>query len=135
MATVHWDSGFPAVAGALAQLVQVDLPAAENNLINLIDSTFHGPCNGFCRSNRARDMFSPDQVMSAHEELFAELNDIRLGAPDDAFLVKHVSPQIDPVMVFAGFASHPSSTVRPTSLPLKGCRNLCANSGIPFGRY
>ena len=49
--------------------------------------------------------------MNAHEQLFAELDEIRRSAPEDAHRVQPVSPQIDPVRVFAGFASKPSASV------------------------
>ena len=44
---------------------------------------------GSAAANRAREMFSPEKVMNAHEQLFAELNEIRRCAPDDAHLAKH----------------------------------------------
>ena len=40
---------FPAVAGALAQLVQIDMAAAEMALAHIIESTRHGSCDGICR--------------------------------------------------------------------------------------
>ena len=43
---------FPAIAGALAQLVQIDMAAAETASIDFIDATFDRSCNGFCRSTQ-----------------------------------------------------------------------------------
>ena len=57
---------------------------------------------------RARDLFAPEIVMAAHEELFAELEQRRRHAPADAHCPRPVSPQLDPVSVFEHFASHPS---------------------------
>ena len=60
--------------------------------------------------------------MNSHEELFAELNEIRSSAPKDAHQVGCVSPQIDPVRVFAGFASHPLTSLS---------NSVCSSESLP----
>ena len=105
---------FPAVAGALAQLVQIDMAAAETALLTLLTQPAMARAMGSAAANRALEMFSPEKVMNAHEVLFAELDEIRRSAPEDAHREHPVSPQIDPVRVFAGFASNPSSSVTPS---------------------
>ena len=100
--------GFPAVAGALAQLVQLDLDAAEMALLTLLSQPSMARAMGAAAARRARDLFAPEVVMASHEALFAELEQRRLQAPADAYRSRPVSPQLDPVRVFERFASHPS---------------------------
>lgn len=99
---------FPAVAGALAQLVQLDLAAAETGLLTLLSQPSMARAMGAAAARRARDLFAPEVVMAAHEALFSELEQCRRKAPADAHCARPVSPQLDPVRVFARFASHPS---------------------------
>ena len=103
---------FPAVAGSLAQLVQIDIAAAEKALLTLLTQPVLARAMGSAAACRARQMFDPEKVMNDHEELFAELNEIRRCAPDDAHISNRVTPQLDPVRVFAGFASHQSLSVQ-----------------------
>ena len=90
---------FPAVAGALAQLVQLDLGAAELALLTVLSQPVMARAMGVAAARRARDLFSPEVVMAAHEALFAELDQCRCNAPADAHLARPVSPQLDPVRV------------------------------------
>ena len=105
---------FPAVAGAMAQLVRLDLAAAEMALLTLLSQSAMARAMGAAAARRARDLFAPELVMAAHEELFRELEECRLQAPPDACCPRPVSPQLDPVRVFTHFASHPSSAIQPT---------------------
>ena len=73
MAAVHRIQGFPAIAGALAQLVQLDLAAAEVALLTVLSQPSMARAMGAAAARRARDLFAPEIVMAAHEELFAEL--------------------------------------------------------------
>ena len=103
--------GFPAVAGALAQLVQLDLAAAEMSLLTLLSQPTMARAMGAAAARRARDLFAPEVVMSAHEALFAELEQLRLSAPASSHCPRPVSPQLDPVRVFTRYASHsPAAT-------------------------
>ena len=111
--------GFPAVAGALAQLVQLDLSAAEMALLTLLSQPSMARAMGAAAARRARDLFSPALVMAAHETLFAELEQRRCQAPADAHRARPVSPQLDPVRVFARFASHPSGFIPASSESLQ----------------
>ena len=97
--------GFPAIAGALAQLVQLDLVAAEMALLTVLSQPAMGRAMGAEGARRARKLFAPEVVMAAHEALFVELEQCRRQAPADAHSVRPVSPQLDLVRVFAGFAS------------------------------
>ena len=100
--------GFPAVAGALAQLVQLDLAAAEMALLTVLTQPFC-PCHGCCGARRARELFAPEVVMAAHESLLMELEQCRRKAPADAHSPRSVSPQLDPVRVFATLHRIPPS--------------------------
>lgn len=111
--------GFPAVAGALAQLVQLDLAAAEMALLTLLSQPAMSRAMGAAAARRARELFAPEVVMTAHEDLFGELEQLRRQAPADANCPKPVSPQIDPVRVFASFASHPSSAIEATTASMQ----------------
>ena len=62
--------GFPAVAGALAQLVQLDLAAAEMALLTVLSQPAMARAMGAAAARRARDLFAPEVVMAAHEALF-----------------------------------------------------------------
>ena len=46
MAAIYGDSGFPAIAGALAQLVQLDLVAAEMALLTVLSQPAMGRAMG-----------------------------------------------------------------------------------------
>ena len=97
---------FPAVAGALAQLVQLDLAAAEMALLTVLSQPTMARAMGAAAARRARDLFAPEVVMASHEELFVELEQCRRKAPAEAHSARPVSPQLDPVRVFERFASH-----------------------------
>ena len=111
--------GFPAIAGALAQLVQLDLAAAETALLTLLTQPTLARAMGAAAASRARALFAPDVVMAAHEELFQELELCRSKAPADAYKARAVSPQLDPVRVFKGFASHPATTLQAPAVSLQ----------------
>ena len=110
--------GFPAIAGALAQLVQLDLAAAEVALLTVLSQPSMARAMGAAAARRARDLFAPEIVMAAHEELFAELEQRRRHAPADAHCPRPVSPQLDPVSVFEHFASHPSGFIQSSAVSL-----------------
>ena len=107
--------GFPAVAGALAQLVQLDLAAAEMALLTVLTQPVLARAMGVAAARRARELFAPEVVMAAHESLFMELEQCRRKAPADAHSPRSVSPQLDPVRVFRHFASHPSIAIQNTT--------------------
>ena len=107
--------GFPAIAGALAQLVKIDLAAAEIALLTVLTQPVMARGMGAAAARRARHLFSPEVVMDAHEALFLELEECRRKAPADAHCARPVSPQLDPVRVFAHFASHPSTAIQSAS--------------------
>ena len=52
---------FPAVAGALAQLIQIDLAAAETALLTLLTQPVIARAMGSAAASRAREMFAPEK--------------------------------------------------------------------------
>ena len=84
--------GFPAIAGALAQLVHLDLAAAEMALLTLLSQPVMARAMGAAAARRARELFAPEVVMAAHEELFIELAKCRQNAPEDAQACKAGQP-------------------------------------------
>ena len=84
---------------------------------------------GAAAARRARDLFAPEVVMAAHEELFVELEQCRRQAPADAHCPRPVSPQLDPVRVFARFASHPPTAIQPTASSCRICRSVRQAAG------
>ena len=107
--------GFPAIAGALAQLVKIDLAAAEIALLTVLTQPVMARGGGAAVARRARHLFSPEVVMDAHEALFWNWRNAAGRAPADAHCARPVSPQLDPVRVFAHFASHPSTAIQSAS--------------------
>ena len=97
---------YPAVSGAMAQLVQLDLEIAEAALLTLLTNPRLAKAMGAAGAKKARQLFSPDVVMNAYEELFEELTMRRCQAPAHAFLPQAVCPQLDLYRAFSKFASH-----------------------------
>ena len=99
---------FPVVAGALAQLVQLDADAAEKALVSLLASPLLRQQMGRSASARANELFAEDVVMNQYEELFAELSQRRLAAPPEAKKGRSMPASLDPVQAFQAYPSHPS---------------------------
>ena len=99
---------FPVVAGALAQLVQLDADAAEKALVSLLASPSLLQRMGRSASARANELFAEDVVMNQYEELFFELEQRRLAAPAEARTPRPLPASLDPVQAFKGYPSHPS---------------------------
>jgi starch synthase len=98
---------FPAIAGALAQLVQLDLGQAEAAVLGLLRDPALTAAMGRAAQGHALACFDSDPVMAQYEQLFAQLAERRAAAPGEAHQ-PHPSPlHLDPVRAFAGFASHP----------------------------
>ena len=73
--------GFPAVAGALAQLVQLDLAAAEMALLTVLSQPTMARAMGAAAARRACDLFAPEVVMASHEELLWGWSSAAEGTP------------------------------------------------------
>ena len=98
---------FPVVAGALAQLVQLDANAAEKALFSLLSSPLLRHQMGLSASIRANELFAEDVVMNQYEELFAELERLRRSAPTGASKRRPIPTSMDPVKAFEAYPSHP----------------------------
>ena len=96
------------MAGALAQLVQLDADAAEKALVSLLGSPSLLQRMGRSASARANELFAEDVVMDQYEALFAELEQRRLAAPPEAGRARAMPASLDPVQAFQGYPSHPS---------------------------
>ena len=135
MAAVHGDAELPAVAGALAQLVQLDLAAAEMALLTVLSQPNMARAMGAAAARRARDLFAPEVVMAAHEELFVELEQCCRKAPADAHSARPVSPQLDPVRVFERFASHHFTAIPGIDASLQTLPESVRQQRAPFGKF
>jgi len=97
---------YPAVSGAMAQLVQLDLEMAEAALLTLLINPRLAKAMGAAGAKKARQLFAPQVVMNAYEQLFEELTMRRRQAPAHALLPQAVCPQLDLYGAFSTFASH-----------------------------
>ena len=97
-------NSFPYVSGSLAQLVQVDLAAAEAAVLTLLTQPALARAMGRAARRRAIEQFSADRVLARFAELFEELACRRKTAEDETVLSPPV--RLDPVRCFAGYASH-----------------------------
>jgi len=120
---------FPVVAGALAQLVQLDANAAEKALFSLLTSPLLRQHMGRSASARAKELFAEDVVMNQYEALFAELEQRRLAAPIEARRGKPMPASLDPVQAFHAYPSHPCEPLAKrelSSISLDGLpKSLC----------
>ena len=107
LAAVFGIESFPVVAGALAQLVQLDADAAEKALVSLLTSTSLLQRMGRSASARAVELFSEHVVMDQYEALFADLERRRLAAPVEACMGRPMPASLDPVQAFQTYPSHP----------------------------
>ena len=130
------DSELSCIAGALAQLVQLDLAAAEMALLTLLSQPTMARAMGAAAAARARDLFAPEVVMAAHEELFLELEQCRLHrhqlmliAPDQSvpslilfvclLALHHILPLLS----------------KPPLIQLRICRSRFGSSELLFGEF
>ena len=95
---------FPVVAGAMAQLVQLDMAAAQACLATLLTHPALARAMGRQGRERAQQRFSGAVVMQQYAALFQELADRRLAAPPSA-LPAAPPLALDPCRLFAHFAS------------------------------
>ena len=101
------------MAGALAQLVQLDSDAAVKALLSLLSCPELRHQMGQSALSRANELFAEEVVMNQYQELFAELHQRRLGAPAEARKGKPVPASLDPVRAFKSYPSHISSEGKP----------------------
>ena len=104
---------FPKVAGALGQLVQVDLNVAEAALLTLLTRSELRRAMGAAARQRALNTFHPNVVMHQIEALFLELQERREQASRRFSSSSSPSPQLDLVRTFAGYASSGTPCIEP----------------------
>ena len=107
MATVHWYSELPCCGWRPSPIVQLDLAAAETGLLTLLSQPSMARAMGAAAA-AGLVICSRRRLSWLPMALFLELEQCRRKAPVDAHCARPVSPQLDPVRVFARFASHPS---------------------------
>jgi glycosyltransferase involved in cell wall biosynthesis len=107
---------YPAIAGALAQLVEVDLQAAEAGLLALLQNPPLAEAMGRAARRSAEERFSLEVVMAQYEELFSQLGELRAAADPSARQPHSPTIQIDPVRAFAAYASESPRSPQPEQL-------------------
>ena len=98
-------SSFPHISGSFAQLVQLDLEAAEAAVLTLLSQPALASAMGRAARNRALEQFAPDRVMNMFSEVFDELA-ARREASCCAVETSFPPMRFDPVRCFAGYASN-----------------------------
>ncbi len=99
---------YPMAAGSLAQLVQVDLPAAVAGIVALLKQPVMIRAMGAAAQLRAEQQFSYKVVMSKYQKLFDKLKERRLAAPLSEFQKQFPPAALDPVRTFSSYPSHKS---------------------------
>ena len=104
---------FPKVAGALGQLVQLDMNVAEAAFLTLLTRSELRRAMGAAARQRALSTFHPNVVMHQIEALFLELQERRQQASRGSSSSGAPSPQLDLVRTFAGYASSRKLHIEP----------------------
>lgn len=107
---------YAATAGALAQLVQVDMAAAAGALTTLLEDYPLRRAMGSAARLRARQRFGSAAVLQKMASVMEELQERRLREPD-AGRHCHVPLNMDPVRLFRSFASGSSFPQARGSMP------------------
>ena len=102
-------SEFPAVAGALAQLVQIDLEAACDAVLTLLLNPGLRRSMGGAAQMRATQSFDSAVVGRQYLECFDDLALRRSHAVDSARKPQPSPLSLDPIQAFAGYPSTKSS--------------------------
>ena len=98
-------SSFPHISGSFAQLVQLDLHAAEDAVLTLLLQPTLASAMGRAARNRALQQFEPNCVMARYSELFDELESRRKSS-NCSFEASRPPMRLDPVRCFSGYASN-----------------------------
>ena len=108
---------YPVVAGALAQLVQLDLSAAEAAVLVLLREPVLRRAMGGRAARQARERFACAVVAQSYAQLFQELSERRAQAEPRWQQRRPAQLGIDPVRCFGAFASAPSQLEAITTSP------------------
>lgn len=97
---------FPAYAGALAQMVHVDLDSAEKYLLTLLTHPKLARAMGHAAQRDASLRFNGKEIMRQHHDLFNDLNERRLSASSCRDYPSSPPPlALDPVRCFKGYST------------------------------
>ena len=124
-------SNFPFISGSLAQLVQLDLEAAEAAVSTLLCDPKLSLAMGNAARCRALEQFHPNRVMLRYRELFSHLTDLRLSSENTTSEVLSPPLRFDPVRCFANYASHQKS-VRDLAATQDELPSILLNARQPF---
>ena len=91
--------------------MQLDLLAAEAAVEGLLADANLRRAMGQAARQRALDLFDAPVVMERYLELFAQLELLRAAAPMAARQPQNLPLVLDPLRLFAGFASQPPQAV------------------------
>lgn len=108
---------FTVIAGAMAQLVELDLAAAEAALLTLLRNPRMASAMGAAAQSRAKQRFAAEVVLSSYERVFSELEDCRRAAPQAAQQSRPAGPVLDLVRVFNSYASTDWLSPAPSNTP------------------
>jgi glycosyltransferase involved in cell wall biosynthesis len=110
-------STFPHTAGALAQLVQLDLRAAEAAVEGLLADANLRRAMGQAARQRALHLFDAPVVLGHYQQLFTELQARRAAAAAEAHAPQPLPLALDPRRLFDGFANRPPQAAAMASTP------------------
>ncbi len=96
---------YPVIAGALAQLVQLDFDAAEAALITLFRDPSLARAMGDAARARAQACFDEKVVMKEYRNLFEDLASLRPRESSSVFKDRLPSLAYDPIRAFASYPS------------------------------
>ena len=103
---------FPFISGTLAQMVQLDLAAAEAAVLTLLSNQALSRAMGAAARCRAQSLFAPQVVMQHYRNLFDDLQQRREGARPTS-RTPRPPLRLNPVSCFQGFASQKNEFTRP----------------------
>ena len=110
-------SSFPMTSGALAQLVQLDLRAAEAAVLALLGDAAMRRAMGAAARQRALALCDAPVVMARYCALFDELAERRAAAPAEQRRSQPLPLALDPARLFAPFASQTPGAPASAELP------------------
>ena len=89
---------------------------------------------GAAAARRARDLFAPELVMAAHEELFSGVGGVPPSGTARCPFPRPVSPQLDPCVCLLTLHLILHPPFNPPAFIHELCRDLCVSSELRFGK-
>ena len=109
--TLGWNhrigiDSYPAMAGALAQMVQLDLAEARDCIATLLEHVHLRQSMGAAAARWARDRFDRAVVADQYQQLLVELRERRAQAAEHWHQRANPPLPLDPVRCFQSYASN-----------------------------